>query len=47
MAQVMGASSDLLKNINQCMNIKDMNKTMMELQKDMMQVKKISIKTIK
>lgn len=38
MAQIMGASSNLLKEINQCMNIKEMNQTMTELQKEMMQV---------
>ena len=38
MAKIMGTSSNLMKEINQCMNIKEMNKTMMEMQKEMMQV---------
>ena len=38
MAQIMGSSASLMKEINQCMNIKEMNQTMTELQKEMMQV---------
>lgn len=40
MAQIMGASSDLMKNINQCINVKELNSTMTELQKEMMQAHK-------
>lgn len=36
----MGTSANLMKDINQCLNIKEMNSTMMNLQKEMMQVKK-------
>jgi hypothetical protein len=38
MAQIMGTSANLMKEINSCMNIKEMNGTMMEMQKEMMQV---------
>lgn len=34
----MGQTSGLMKEINSCMNIKEMNQTMTELQKEMMQV---------
>lgn len=42
MANIMGQTSGLMKEINQCMNIKEMNQTMMELQKEMMQVNNLS-----
>ncbi len=41
MAQIMGASADLMKNINKCMKVKELNSTMTELQKEMMQVHQI------
>jgi len=37
MTQVMAGTSDVLKQISGLMNIKEMNKTMQELQKSMMQ----------
>ncbi len=34
----MGSTADVMKNINQCMNIKEINTTMNDLQKEMMKM---------
>lgn len=38
MAQAMGCISNVMKDINKCMNIKEISATMQDLQKEMMKM---------
>ncbi len=38
MAEVIGKTSDIMKNINECMNIKELNQVMQNMQKEMMKM---------